>query len=76
MYSVVVAVFSIVTLCVLSVEAAEAQFSGGSRSLLRSIEDDQIEKPDYGVELNASNFDTVLKETPAIYAVVEFYAHW
>ncbi|MBA0746534.1 hypothetical protein Gogos_009042, partial [Gossypium gossypioides] len=31
---------------------------------------------DYGVELNATNFDGVLKDTPATYAIVEFFAHW
>lgn len=53
-----------------------APFAIGSRSLLRSIEGDKSEKPDYGVELNATNFDSVLSETPATHAVVEFFAHW
>ncbi|CAA0817191.1 Sulfhydryl oxidase 1 [Striga hermonthica] len=47
----------------------------GSRSILRSI-DDKAEKPDYAVELNATNFDSVLKDTPATYTIVEFFAHW
>ncbi|KAH6827781.1 quiescin-sulfhydryl oxidase 1 [Perilla frutescens var. hirtella] len=55
---------------------AAAAISVGSRSLLRSIDGDQSEKPDYAVELNATNFDSVLSETPATYAVVEFFAHW
>ncbi|EPS57940.1 protein disulfide family, partial [Genlisea aurea] len=49
----------------------------GSRSVLRSIEEGGGgENRDYAVELNATNFDSVLKETPATYALVEFYAHW
>lgn len=50
------------------------------RSILREItgnnDGKNEEKPDYAVELNATNFDAVLKETPATYAVVEFFAHW
>ncbi|KAK4430282.1 Sulfhydryl oxidase 1 [Sesamum alatum] len=53
-----------------------APFAIGSRSLLRSIADGTAEKPDYAVELNATNFDSVLKETSAAYAIVEFFAHW
>lgn len=70
------------TLCFYSNEAAplaaisvSAPFAVGSRSLLRSI-DDKSEKPDYVVDLNATNFDSVLSETPATYAIVEFFAHW
>ncbi|XP_012848340.1 PREDICTED: sulfhydryl oxidase 2-like isoform X1 [Erythranthe guttata] len=48
----------------------------GSRSILRSIDKNKEEKEDYAVELNATNFDSVLKETPAAHAVVEFFAHW
>ncbi|KAL3654461.1 Sulfhydryl oxidase 1 [Castilleja foliolosa] len=47
----------------------------GSRSILRAM-DDKTENPDYAVELNATNFDSVLKDTPAAYAIVEFFAHW
>ncbi|XP_064959871.1 sulfhydryl oxidase 1-like isoform X1 [Musa acuminata AAA Group] len=32
--------------------------------------------PDAAVELNASNFDSVLKESPLKFAVVEFFASW
>lgn len=45
-----------------------------SRSILRSLDDKP--KIDYGVDLNVTNFDSVLKETPATYAIVEFFAHW
>lgn len=51
-------------------------FWAGSRSLLRSIGSDESEKHDYAVDLNATNLDSVLSETPATYAVVEFFAHW
>lgn len=53
-----------------------APFAAGSRSLLRSIKSGKSEKPDYAVELNATNFDSVLSETPATHAIVEFFAHW
>ncbi|KAK6134162.1 hypothetical protein DH2020_032112 [Rehmannia glutinosa] len=72
----------ILTLCLYSNEVSSSSeisvstpFAIGSRLILRSI-DDKAEKPDYAVELNATNFDSVLKETPAAYAVVEFFAHW
>ncbi|XP_015895536.3 sulfhydryl oxidase 2 isoform X1 [Ziziphus jujuba] len=48
----------------------------GSRSILRSFNDDSGDPHDYAIELNATNFDAVLRETPATYAVVEFFAHW
>ncbi|XP_022881976.1 sulfhydryl oxidase 2-like isoform X1 [Olea europaea var. sylvestris] len=54
-------------------------FSFGSRSILRSVNDAKkngAEKPDYAVDLNATIFDSVLKETPTTYAIVEFFAHW
>ncbi|WVY95640.1 hypothetical protein V8G54_027791 [Vigna mungo] len=35
-----------------------------------------VNHPDYAVELNGTNFDAVLKETPATFAIVEFFAHW
>lgn len=51
--------------------------AGSQRAILRAISNNQdSEKPDFGVELNATNFDTVLKDTPAPYAIVEFFAHW
>ncbi|XP_042036751.1 sulfhydryl oxidase 2-like [Salvia splendens] len=53
-----------------------APFAAGSRFLLRSINSGKSEKPDYAVELNATNFDSVLSETPATHAIVEFFAHW
>ncbi|GMI75145.1 quiescin-sulfhydryl oxidase 2 [Hibiscus trionum] len=51
----------------------------GSRALLRAIADNNgggTDLKDYAVELNATNFDVVLKDTPATYAIVEFFAHW
>ena len=59
-----------------AVVSDSAPFAAGSRSLLRSIDGDQSEKPDYAVELKATNFDSVLSETPATHAIVEFFAHW
>lgn len=59
-------------------EASNGSLSYGRRSILREITNDgkNAEKSDYAVELNATNFDSVLKDTPATYAVVEFFAHW
>ena len=31
---------------------------------------------DYAVDLNATNFNSVRKDTPAAFAVVEFFDHW
>ncbi|KAK7846260.1 sulfhydryl oxidase 2 [Quercus suber] len=31
---------------------------------------------DYAVDINVTNFDAVLRDTPATFAVVEFFAHW
>lgn len=52
--------------------------TAGSRSILRDIGNNQNtgEHPIYAVELNATNFDAVLKDTPATYSIVEFFAHW
>ena len=51
---------------------------GPRRSILRVVNDDgkNGDLRDYGVELNATNFDAVLRDTPATFAVVEFFAHW
>ncbi|KAL0446805.1 UNVERIFIED_CONTAM: Sulfhydryl oxidase 2 [Sesamum latifolium] len=80
MSSVVFVIVCILTVYVSNIEASSSvistPFSVGSRSILRSIDRDRAEKPDYAVELNATGFDAVLKETPATYAIVEFFAHW
>ncbi|XP_019426511.1 PREDICTED: sulfhydryl oxidase 2-like isoform X2 [Lupinus angustifolius] len=50
---------------------------GSRRSILREVSDNnKSDHPDYAVELNSTNFDDVLKDTPDTYAVVEFFAHW
>ncbi|GFQ06891.1 sulfhydryl oxidase 1 [Phtheirospermum japonicum] len=74
MYTVMVITLLILTVFFSSNEVLSSP-AIGSRSILRSI-DDKAEKPDYAVELNATNFDSVLKDTPAAYAIVEFFAHW
>ncbi|KAK4487420.1 hypothetical protein RD792_005945 [Penstemon davidsonii] len=59
------------------VVSISSPFAIGSRSILRSIDENQKAGiQDYVVELNATNFGSVLKETPATYAVVEFFANW
>lgn len=62
----------------LNSEASNGSLSSGRRSILREITNDgkNVKKSDYAVELNATNFDSVVKDTPATYAVVEFFAHW
>lgn len=47
----------------------------GSRSILRAVKRGR-DQPSVVVDLNVTNFDAVLKETPATYAIVEFFAHW
>ncbi|XP_050372522.1 sulfhydryl oxidase 2 isoform X1 [Argentina anserina] len=51
--------------------------SPGSRSILRAVNSGPAaDLRDYAVDLNVTNFDAVLRDTPATYAVVEFFAHW
>lgn len=59
-----------------SLEAAAASFPPGSRSILRDIGGNIADQKDNAVELNATNFDSVFLETPAKYAILEFFAHW
>ncbi|GJY17996.1 sulfhydryl oxidase 2-like protein isoform X2 [Tanacetum coccineum] len=47
----------------------------GSRSILR-VNPLAGDVTDLAVDLNVTNFDSVLKDTPASYAIVEFFAHW
>ncbi|KAI9088663.1 hypothetical protein K1719_029777 [Acacia pycnantha] len=51
---------------------------GSARSILRDVNDNsKNDGPrDYAVDLNATSFSTVLKDTPADFAIVEFFAHW
>ncbi|KAK7280374.1 hypothetical protein RJT34_25438 [Clitoria ternatea] len=68
-----------VLLCMISLCCSSPSSLGSRRSILREVQDNGKsggDHPDYAVELNASNFDAVLKETPATFAVVEFFAHW
>lgn len=69
-------IYLVLVLNLLSLEATS--FSAGSRSILREIGGGNSpgEVKDNAVELNVTNFDAVLRDTPATYAVVEFFAHW
>ncbi|KAM7271225.1 hypothetical protein ACFE04_030439 [Oxalis oulophora] len=57
---------------------------GGSRSILRefykmtksSSNKINVDLVDRAVDINATNFDSTFKETPAAFAIVEFFAHW
>ncbi|KAJ9163278.1 hypothetical protein P3X46_022962 [Hevea brasiliensis] len=53
-----------------------ASFPPGSRSILRELSNSNAVKADYAVDLNVTNFDAVLRDTPAAFAIVEFFAHW
>ncbi|KAF6172338.1 hypothetical protein GIB67_024960 [Kingdonia uniflora] len=46
----------------------------GSRSILRSLDGPDL--PDAAVDLNNTDFDSVLTHSPASFAIVEFFAHW
>lgn len=67
-------VLSLLSLLWLSSRATSV--SSGSRSILRAISAENGDLRDYAVDLNATNFDAVLRDTPATFAVVEFFAHW
>ncbi|KAG6511525.1 hypothetical protein ZIOFF_029593 [Zingiber officinale] len=49
----------------------------GARGLeaVRSV-GEGADLPDAAVDLNVSDFETALRESPASFAVVEFFAHW
>ncbi|XP_028759509.1 sulfhydryl oxidase 2 isoform X1 [Neltuma alba] len=70
----------LVVLSLLSVSSIVTSDSslGSRRSILRAVKnnDNNGDLRDYAVDLNATNFDAVLKDTPATFAVVEFFAHW
>ncbi|XP_022776368.1 sulfhydryl oxidase 2-like isoform X2 [Durio zibethinus] len=66
----------ILNLWILKARSLQAE----SRTVLREIGNNNggggSDPKDYAVELNVTNFDGVLKDTPATYAIVEFFAHW
>ncbi|KAJ0985733.1 hypothetical protein J5N97_004089 [Dioscorea zingiberensis] len=68
---------SLAVLLLLVLPALEASVIalGPRRSILRHL-GDGADPPDVVVELNNSNFDAVLRESPANFAIVEFFAHW
>ncbi|ONI31600.1 hypothetical protein PRUPE_1G321800 [Prunus persica] len=66
----------ILSLFSLTFTLSASSSSWGSRSILRAVNTDNADVHDYAVELNATNFDEVLRDTPASFAVVEFFAHW
>ncbi|XP_059655427.1 sulfhydryl oxidase 2-like isoform X2 [Cornus florida] len=69
-------ILMLLTLLLVSFEASSSSSPVGSRSILRDINKGDGDQPDYAVDLNATNFDAVLRDTPARYAIVEFFAHW
>ncbi|OIT22507.1 PREDICTED: sulfhydryl oxidase 2-like isoform X1 [Nicotiana attenuata] len=59
-----------------SFEQSVSISSGSQRVIFRSIINENSKDGDFAIDLNATNFDSVLKETPAPFAIVEFFAHW
>ncbi|KAJ9140840.1 hypothetical protein P3X46_031437 [Hevea brasiliensis] len=53
-----------------------ASFLPGSRSILRELSNDNAVKADYAIDFNITNFDAVLRDTSATFAIVEFFARW
>ncbi|KAG8639199.1 sulfhydryl oxidase 2 isoform X1 [Manihot esculenta] len=51
-------------------------FPPGSRSILREFSKDNAVSTDYAVDFNITNFDAVLRDTLATFAIIEFFAHW
>ncbi|XP_047307769.1 sulfhydryl oxidase 2-like isoform X2 [Impatiens glandulifera] len=74
--SSVLLLFLSVFLLSYAVPSSPSPVYAGSRSVLRSISRNAGDRPDFAVDLNASNFDSTLKESPATYAIVEFFANW
>ncbi|KAA8525918.1 hypothetical protein F0562_007982 [Nyssa sinensis] len=69
----------LLALLLLSFEASSSSsVSDGSRSILRAVNNNNNngDQPDFVIDLNVTNFDAVLRDTPATYAIVEFFAHW
>ena len=69
-----VILFATMLLLISSKEAAS--FQSGSRSILRAVSGENKAVVDYAVDLNSTNFDSVLRDTPATHAIVEFFANW
>ncbi|PIA33485.1 hypothetical protein AQUCO_04100130v1 [Aquilegia coerulea] len=55
--------------------AVEGTSGIGSRSILREINEPDL-LSDAAIDLNNTNFDSVLRSSPASFAIVEFFAHW
>ncbi|CAL5350281.1 unnamed protein product [Camellia sinensis] len=49
-----------------------------SGSILSTVIDNNNkgDQPDFAVDLNATNFDAVLRDTPSTHAIVQFSANW
>uniref|UniRef100_A0A6N2MXD6 Sulfhydryl oxidase n=1 Tax=Salix viminalis TaxID=40686 RepID=A0A6N2MXD6_SALVM len=68
-------ILSVIVLLLTSSKEA-ASFQSGSRSILRALSGENKALVDYAVDLNSTNFDSVLHDTPATHAIVEFFANW
>ncbi|KAF9677400.1 hypothetical protein SADUNF_Sadunf08G0103600 [Salix dunnii] len=69
-------VILIVIMLLLSSSKEASSIQSGSRSILRAVSRENKAQADYAVDLNSTNFDAVLRNTPAAHAIVEFFAHW
>lgn len=67
-------VIYLILLLQFGIEASCYATSTGSRSILRELNEPDLH--DAAVDLNSTNFDSVLRRSPASYAVVEFFASW
>ncbi|XP_017226956.1 sulfhydryl oxidase 2 isoform X2 [Daucus carota subsp. sativus] len=63
-------------LLLISCFEASCSITTGSRSLLRAVNTNAQDHTNFAIDLNSTSFDAVLKDTPATFAIVEFFAHW
>uniref|UniRef100_A0A5B6Z3V7 Sulfhydryl oxidase n=1 Tax=Davidia involucrata TaxID=16924 RepID=A0A5B6Z3V7_DAVIN len=72
-------IFMVLALLLSFESSSSSSVSVGSRSILRAVNNNNNnngDQPDFAVDLNLTNFDAVLRDTPATHAIVEFFAHW
>lgn len=63
-------------LLLISCFEASCSITTGSRSLLRAVNTNAQDHTNFAIDLNSTSFDAVLRDTPATFAIVEFFAHW
>ncbi|KAL5726634.1 thiol oxidase [Ranunculus cassubicifolius] len=71
-------ILHLIILLYIGIEASSSTAAaavGGSRSILRDLSE-PLDLPDAAIDLNITNFESILRLSPASYAIVEFFAHW